>query len=82
VNRLATFHTLGLPLLVGASRKRVIGALSNEAPVGERLGGSIALGLEAVRAGAAVIRVHDVPETVQAVRVWRGLRDAALSATP
>jgi dihydropteroate synthase len=82
VNRLATFHTLGLPLLVGASRKRVIGALSNEAPVGERLGGSIELGLEAVRAGAAVIRVHDVPETVQAVRVWRGLRDAALSATP
>jgi dihydropteroate synthase len=82
VNRLATFHTLGLPLLVGASRKRVIGALSNEAPVGERLGGSIALGLEAVRAGAAVIRVHDVPETVQAVRVWRGLRDAALSAAP
>ena len=82
LNRLATFHTLGLPLLVGASRKRMIGALSNEAPASERLGGSIALGLEAVRAGAAMLRVHDVPETVQALRVWRGLRDAALTATP
>lgn len=80
MNRLATFHTLGLPLLVGASRKRMIGALSHEAPVGERLGGSIALGLEAVRAGASILRVHDVPETVQALRVWRGLRDAALTA--
>lgn len=82
MNRLATFHSLGLPLLVGASRKRMIGALSNEAPVDERLGGSIALGLEAVRAGATIVRVHDVPETVQAIRVWRGLRDAALSAAP
>jgi dihydropteroate synthase len=82
VNRLATFHGLGLPLLFGASRKRVIGALSNEAPASERLGGSVALGLEAVKAGANMLRVHDVPETVQAVRVWRGLRDAALSAAP
>ena len=80
VNRLATFHGLGLPLVFGASRKRVIGALSNEAPVDKRLGGSVAMAVEAVRQGAAMVRVHDVPETVQAVRVWRGLRDAALSA--
>lgn len=82
VNRLATFHGLGLPVLLGGSRKRMIGALSNEAPVEHRLGGSIALATEAVRAGASVVRVHDVPETVQALRVWRGLRDAAVSATP
>ncbi|HEX7872256.1 MAG TPA: dihydropteroate synthase [Sphingobium sp.] len=79
INRLATFQSLGLPLLLGASRKRVVGALSNEAPAADRLGGSLALALEGVRAGAAMLRVHDVPESVQAVRVWRGLRDAALS---
>jgi dihydropteroate synthase len=82
INRLATFLGLGCPILVGASRKRMIGALSNEAPAAERLGGSLALATEAVRSGAAILRVHDVPETVQAVRIWRGLRDAALSAVP
>lgn len=80
VNRLGTFHGLGVPLLFGASRKRMIGALSGEAPVGERLGGSIALALRAAQLGAQIVRVHDVPETVQALRVWRGLRDAALAA--
>ncbi|MFT3967929.1 MAG: dihydropteroate synthase [Sphingobium sp.] len=80
INRLSTFQTFGLPLLLGASRKRVVGALSNEAPASQRLGGSVALALEGVRAGAAIVRVHDVPESVQAVRVWQGLRDAALAA--
>lgn len=80
INRLATFQTLGLPLLLGASRKRVVGALSNEAGADDRLGGSLALALEGARAGAAMLRVHDVPESVQAVRIWRGLRDAALAA--
>ncbi|MCE7797559.1 dihydropteroate synthase [Sphingobium sufflavum] len=79
LNRLATFQSLGLPLLLGASRKRIVGALSNEAPADQRLGGSLTLALEGVRAGVAVLRVHDVAESVQSVRVWRGLRDAALS---
>ncbi|WP_159977996.1 MULTISPECIES: dihydropteroate synthase [unclassified Novosphingobium] len=78
-NALPMFHALGHPLLVGVSRKRMIGALSNEAPAHQRLGGSIALALKAMEAGAHILRVHDVPETVQAVRVWRGLRDAALT---
>ncbi|WP_404365968.1 dihydropteroate synthase [Sphingomonas sp. MMS24-J45] len=78
INGLAIFHGLGCPILLGASRKRMIGALSNEAPVGERLGGSIALAMAGVAAGAQLLRVHDVAETVQAVRVWRGLRDRAL----
>jgi dihydropteroate synthase len=56
----------------------MIGALSNEAPAGARLGGSVALALAGAAAGAQVLRVHDVAETVQAVRVWRGLRDRAL----
>jgi dihydropteroate synthase len=70
---------LGCPLVVGASRKRTIGALSGEAPADQRLAGSIAFALKAVEQGAQIIRVHDVPETVQALRVWRGMRDQALT---
>jgi dihydropteroate synthase len=78
LNGLAAFHALGCPILLGASRKRLIGALANEAPVTERLGGSIALALKGAEAGVQLLRVHDVAETVQALRVWRGLRDRAL----
>ena len=80
VNGLALFHTLGCPILFGASRKRMIGALSGEAPAHQRLGGSLLLATKAIDAGVQLVRVHDVPETVQAIRVWRGLRDAALTA--
>jgi dihydropteroate synthase len=79
LNGLAIFHGLGCPILLGASRKRLIGALSNEAPADQRLGGSLTLALKGADMGAQLIRVHDVPETVQALRVWRGLRDTALS---
>ncbi|KEO90909.1 dihydropteroate synthase [Erythrobacter longus] len=79
INALPLFHALGSPLLVGLSRKRMIGALSNEEPAHERLGGSIALATAAMNAGAHMLRVHDVAETVQARNVWRGLRDAALT---
>ncbi|HVR91164.1 MAG TPA: dihydropteroate synthase [Novosphingobium sp.] len=79
LNALPLFHALGQPLLVGVSRKRMIGALSNEAPAHQRLGGSLALAVKAMDAGVQLLRVHDVAETVQAVRVWRGLRDAALT---
>ena len=78
VNGLALFHGLGCPVMLGASRKRLIGALSNEAPVADRLGGSVALALMGAQAGVQLLRVHDVAETVQALRVWRGLRDRAL----
>jgi dihydropteroate synthase len=79
MNGLALFHSLGCPLVVGASRKRTIGALSNEAQADQRLGGSIAFALKAVEQGAQMVRVHDIPETVQALRIWRGLRDQALT---
>lgn len=79
MNGLALFHSLGCPVVVGASRKRTIGALSNEAPTDERLGGSIAFAFKAVEQGAQIVRVHDVPQTVQALRIWRGLRDQALT---
>jgi dihydropteroate synthase len=79
LNGLALLHGLGCPVVVGASRKRMIGALSNEAPADQRLAGSVALALKAVEQGAQIVRVHDVPETVQALKVWRGLRDQALT---
>ena len=79
MNGLAALHGLGCPILLGASRKRTIGALHNEAPADRRLGGSLALALKAAEQGAQLIRVHDVYETVQALKVWRGLRDQALT---
>jgi dihydropteroate synthase len=79
LNGLSLLHGIGVPILVGASRKRIIGALSNEATVDKRLGGSLALVMTALAQGVQLVRVHDVAETVQALRVWRGLRDAALS---
>ncbi len=65
---------LGFPLVFGASRKRMIRALDPRAVAADdRLGGSIALALAAAARGAAVLRVHDVRETVQALAVWRAL---------
>ena len=78
LNGLAIFHGLGCPVMLGASRKRLIGALSNEAPVEARLGGSLALAIKGAEAGVQLARVHDVAETAQALKVWRGLRDQAL----
>ena len=79
LNALPLFHALGHPLLLGASRKRSIGALSNEAPAHQRLGGSVALAVAGMNAGIQLLRVHDVFDTVQARNVWRGLRDTALT---
>jgi dihydropteroate synthase len=79
MNGLALFHSLGCPVVVGASRKRTIGALSGEAPADKRLGGSIAFALKAAEQGVQMVRVHDAFETVQALKIWRGLRDQALT---
>ena len=79
LNGLSLFHGLGCPVLVGASRKRFIGALAGEAPVSERLPGSLAVALKAAEQGAQLLRVHDVVETVHALKVWRGMRDQGLS---
>jgi dihydropteroate synthase len=79
MNGLALFHSLGCPVVIGASRKRTIGALSGEAPVEKRVGGSIAFAIKAAEQGAQLLRVHDVFETVQALRAWRGMRDQALT---
>jgi dihydropteroate synthase len=75
VAQLSKLTTFGLPLLVGLSRKRFISSIVPSEP-GERLGGSIAANVLATMAGAAIIRVHDVRETVQALRVAEAIRDA------
>ena len=73
--RLAELKSFGLPLLVGASRKRFIDSVS-PAPPDRRIGGSIASHLLAVASGAAIVRVHDVAETVQALKVAAAIERA------
>jgi dihydropteroate synthase len=70
LRRQAELLALGHPLLVGWSRKSSLGAVTGRA-VGERLPASLAAALAAVNAGAAVLRVHDVAATVDALKVWR-----------
>jgi len=73
--RLAEFKRFGLPLLIGASRKRFINSVTPSAPA-DRIGGSIASHLLAAASGAAIIRAHDVKETVQALRVAAAIEAA------
>jgi dihydropteroate synthase len=79
LNGISLFHALGQPLLVGVSRKRFIGALSREEAAHDRLGGSLAAMCALLSQGAQILRVHDVAPSVQAMKIWRGLRDAALT---
>jgi len=72
--RLNELSSFGLPLLVGASRKRFISTVTPSEPH-QRLGGSIAAHLVAAEGGARIIRAHDVAETVQALRVAAAIRD-------
>jgi dihydropteroate synthase len=73
IAQLARLGAFGLPILVGASRKRFIDSVS-PAPPDRRLGGSIAAHLLAVANGATIIRTHDVAETVQALKVDAAIR--------
>jgi dihydropteroate synthase len=74
--RVERLQAFGLPLLVGASRKRFIDTIS-PAPPDRRIGGSIAAHVLAVLKGAAIIRAHDVAETVQALKVVGAIRERA-----
>lgn len=64
----------GLPLLVGVSRKRMIGEITGEAEPAQRIHGSVAAALYAAERGAAILRVHDVKATADALKVWQALR--------
>lgn len=69
--RLSLFHNLGVPVLLGASRKRFIGTISAEADAQKRLPGSLAVAMAGVAQGMQMIRVHDVSETRQALSLWQ-----------
>ena len=71
---LERFAALEVPLMLGASRKRLIAALDRDGPADERLGGSVALALRGAGAGCAWLRVHDVAATRQALAVSRAVR--------
>jgi dihydropteroate synthase len=74
LRELRRLDALCKPVLVGVSRKSMIGALLGGVPVGERVDGSLAAALYAVEQGAAVVRTHDVRPTADVLRVWRTLR--------
>lgn len=73
LRRLSLYHALGCPLLVGASRKGFVGTLGGERDARARAPGSIAAALHAAAQGAQVLRVHDMRETAQALRLWAAL---------
>ncbi len=74
LKNLSVFHGLGCPILLGASRKRFIGTIGQEPQADARAPGSIAVALAAAAQGAQILRVHDVAETAQALRLWQAVR--------
>ena len=75
LKHLDQFTKLECPMLVGMSRKSMIGAVLDK-PVAERLHGSVAAALIAVQSGAAIVRVHDVAPTVDALKVWSAVLES------
>ncbi|GAA6174899.1 dihydropteroate synthase [Sulfitobacter pacificus] len=69
--RISLFHSLGVAVLLGASRKRFIGAISLTEQADARVAGSLGVVLAALSHGIQFVRVHDVPQTVQAIALWR-----------
>lgn len=82
LSAMSLFHALGVPVLLGASRKKLIGQICNVEEPTARVPGSIAAALSSVAQGVQIIRVHDVAETKQAIAVWqavtRGVEVAAV----
>lgn len=71
---LSLFHGLGCPILLGVSRKRFIGDIGQEPQADKRAPGSIAVALSSLAKGVQILRVHDVAETAQALRLWQAIR--------
>ncbi|WP_116131631.1 dihydropteroate synthase [Tropicimonas sp. IMCC34043] len=71
LSRLSLFHALGCPILLGASRKRFIGAIGGAEPPRDRMPGSAAVALAAMAQGAQILRIHDTAETAQALRLFQ-----------
>lgn len=68
--RLSLFHSLGVPILLGASRKRFIGTIGGAPEAADRAPGSIAVALAGIAQGVQIVRVHDVAQTAQAIALW------------
>jgi dihydropteroate synthase len=81
LRRLERFTDLGVPVLAGLSRKSMIGALTGRA-IEDRVAGSVAAALIAVQRGAAIVRVHDVAPTRDALAVWAAVADRPAAAAP
>ena len=73
IRGISLFHDLGVPVLLGASRKRFIGSIGQEPQADRRGPGSVAVALAGVAQGVQMIRVHDVAETRQALRLWQAV---------
>nr|WP_217354549.1 dihydropteroate synthase [Ruegeria atlantica] len=71
---ISLFHGLGCPILLGVSRKEIIGQIGKEPRKDARAPGSIAVGLAGLSQGVQILRVHDVAETAQALRLWAAVR--------
>lgn len=69
--RISLFHSLGCPILLGASRKRFIGAIGKAPETSDRVPGSVSVALQSISQGVQFLRVHDVAETRQALRLWQ-----------
>ena len=76
INWTSLFHGLGVPILIGVSRKSSIAKLSKGEPADQRLGGSLALSLRSIEQGAQMIRTHDVAQTGQAIAIYRQMLSA------
>ncbi|MCF6232519.1 MAG: dihydropteroate synthase [Rhodobacteraceae bacterium] len=74
LRNISLFHGLGCGLLLGASRKRFIGTIGHAPRSDARFPGSIAIGLAALAQGVQILRVHDVAETAQAIRLWQAVK--------
>ncbi|MEO0402941.1 MAG: dihydropteroate synthase [Pseudomonadota bacterium] len=71
LNRISLFHGLGVPILLGASRKRFIGTIGGQAQADKRGPGSVAVALAAIAQGVQIIRAHDVADHAQAIALWQ-----------
>jgi dihydropteroate synthase len=73
---LAAFHDLGVPVLLGASRKKFIGTIGGAVAAKDRMPGSVAVALQGAACGVQILRVHDVDETAQALALWQAMQAA------
>lgn len=71
--RLSLFHSLGCPVLLGASRKGFIRKIGRAEDPAKRIGGSVAVALEGIAQGVQIVRVHDVDDTRQALHLWQAV---------